>query len=86
MKAYGGVEVQLKALLTSALEGGDWSATRPSRIINCVHCVTAWLRPIAGLAALWKDLTFPRTNPGSSVAQPTVQSAPPFRYLQATKD
>ena len=58
MKAYGGVEVQLQALLTLALEGSELSATRPSRVITCVHCLTGWVRHIAGLAALWKDLIF----------------------------
>jgi hypothetical protein len=29
MKAYWGVEVQLHALLTSAVDGGDRSASRP---------------------------------------------------------
>lgn len=53
-----GVEVQLQALLTLALEGGEWSATRSSRVITCVHWVTGWVRPVACLAALWKDLTF----------------------------
>jgi hypothetical protein len=28
MKTYGGVEVQLHALFTSALDGGVWSASR----------------------------------------------------------
>jgi hypothetical protein len=30
-KAYWGVEVQLHAFLTSALDGGEWSASRPGR-------------------------------------------------------
>jgi hypothetical protein len=29
MKTYGGVEVQLHAFLTSALDGGEWSALHP---------------------------------------------------------
>jgi hypothetical protein len=31
MKAYGGVDVQIHTFLTSALVGGEWSATRPGR-------------------------------------------------------
>jgi len=31
MKTYGGVEKQLRTFLTSALNAGDWSATRPGR-------------------------------------------------------
>jgi hypothetical protein len=31
MKAYWGVEVQLHEFLTAALDGGEWSASRPSR-------------------------------------------------------
>jgi hypothetical protein len=30
MKAYWGVEVELHAFLTSALDGGEWLASRPS--------------------------------------------------------
>jgi hypothetical protein len=29
MKAYGGVDVQIHVFLTSALTGGEWSASRP---------------------------------------------------------
>jgi hypothetical protein len=31
MKTYCGVEVELHAFLTPALNGGEWSASRPSR-------------------------------------------------------
>jgi hypothetical protein len=31
MKKYWGMEVYLHAFLTSALDGGQWSASRPSR-------------------------------------------------------
>jgi hypothetical protein len=29
MKAYGGVDVEIHMFLTSALVGGEWSASRP---------------------------------------------------------
>jgi len=31
MKTYGEVEVQHQAFLTSSLQGGEWSASRPGR-------------------------------------------------------
>jgi hypothetical protein len=31
MKTYGGVNVQINVFLTSALAGGEWSASRPGR-------------------------------------------------------
>jgi hypothetical protein len=33
MKAYGRVDIQIHIFLTSALAGGEWSATRPCRFI-----------------------------------------------------
>jgi len=33
MKTYWGVELQRHAFLTSALEGGEWSASHPGRFI-----------------------------------------------------
>ena len=32
MKTYKGVEVQFPSFLTSALNGGEWSASRPGRL------------------------------------------------------
>jgi hypothetical protein len=31
MKAYGEVDVQIHIFLTSVLDGGEWSASRPDR-------------------------------------------------------
>jgi len=31
IKAYWGVEVEIHAFLTSTLDGGEWSASRPGR-------------------------------------------------------
>lgn len=78
------MEVQLRALLTLALEGGEWSATRPGRFINCVHWVTGWLRPIAGLADLWKDLTFPANEPTLLGRPAPTQSAHRVTYPEST--
>jgi hypothetical protein len=32
MKTYKGVEVQIPSFLISALDGGEWSASRPDRL------------------------------------------------------
>jgi hypothetical protein len=31
MKTYGGVDVQIQIFFTSAVDGGEWSASRPGR-------------------------------------------------------
>jgi hypothetical protein len=54
MKAYGGVEVQNYNVLTSALAGGEWSASRPGRFIQeerapSTHWLGGWVDPRAGL-------------------------------------
>jgi hypothetical protein len=33
MKAYGGVDIEIKIFLTPALAEGEWSASRPGRFI-----------------------------------------------------
>jgi hypothetical protein len=45
MKTYGEVEVLLHAFLTSALDGGEWSASRPGRFIPITH----WIGGSVGL-------------------------------------
>jgi hypothetical protein len=54
MKAYGGVYVQIHIFLTSALVGGEWSASRPGRftpgeVTPGIHCVGGWVDTRAGL-------------------------------------
>jgi len=44
MKAYGGMEAYLLAFLTSALEGGEWSASRLGRFAFRERAPTAhWI-------------------------------------------
>src|SRR5215469_14147913 len=47
------MEVQLNSFLTSALEGGVWSASRPGRLYPQerpgTHCTGGWVGPGAGL-------------------------------------
>jgi hypothetical protein len=55
MKAYGGVEVNIhNFFLTSALAGGEWSASRPGRFTPeetapGTHWIGGWVDPRAGL-------------------------------------
>jgi hypothetical protein len=54
MKAYGGVDVYIHIFLTSALAGGEWSASRPCRfshreIVPGTRWVGVWVGLRAGL-------------------------------------
>jgi hypothetical protein len=54
MKTYGGVDVQIYVFLTSALVGGEWSASRPSRLTpwertTGTHWIEGWVGPRTGL-------------------------------------
>jgi hypothetical protein len=56
MKAYGGVDIYiyLHILLTSALAGGEWSASCPARFTPVgkgpsTHWIGDWVDPRAGL-------------------------------------
>jgi hypothetical protein len=47
MKGYGGVTVYLHVFLTSALVGGEWSASRLSHFTpeksSCTHWIGGWV-------------------------------------------
>jgi hypothetical protein len=54
MKAYGGVDVYTHVFLTSALVGGECSASRPGRFTSVkrapgTHWIGGWVDPRAGL-------------------------------------
>jgi hypothetical protein len=56
MKAYGGVDVQIHILFTSALAAGEWSASRyaPAALYSGerapgIHSIGGWVDPRAGL-------------------------------------
>jgi hypothetical protein len=64
MKAYGGVDVQIHIFLTSALAGGQWSASRPGRFTlgetyPGTLWIGGWVDPRAGIHVniLYKLLT-----------------------------
>jgi hypothetical protein len=53
MKVYGGVDVQIHIFLTSALAGGEWSASRTDRFTQAdrapgTHWIGGWVNPRAG--------------------------------------
>jgi hypothetical protein len=63
MKTYGGVDVhvQIYILLTSALVGGEWLASRPGRFTPGerapgIHCIGDWAGPRVGLDNVEKFL------------------------------
>jgi hypothetical protein len=65
MKAYGGVDVQIHILLTSALVGGEWSASRPCRFTPgertpATHCIEAKWTPEPVWTTWRKFLALPR--------------------------
>jgi hypothetical protein len=54
MKAYWGVDVKMHIFLTSALAGGEWSASGPCRFITeerapGTHWIGSWVDPRARL-------------------------------------
>jgi hypothetical protein len=54
MKTYGGLDVYSHAFLTSALVGGEWSATRPGHFtpgerVPGTHWIGGWVGLRAGL-------------------------------------
>jgi hypothetical protein len=59
MKTYCGVEVQIHAFLTSALDGGEWSASQPGHFnrrerAHGTHWIGDWVGPRAVLDTVAK--------------------------------
>jgi hypothetical protein len=59
MKAYGGMDVQIRIFLTSALVGGEWTASQigrftPGERAPGTHWIGGWVDPRAGLDDLEK--------------------------------
>jgi hypothetical protein len=81
MKTYWGMEVQLHAFLTSALDGSEWSASRPDRFtprkrVPGTHWTGGWVGPRAVLdAVMKKKILSPRrvSNPRTPIVQPAAQ-------------
>jgi hypothetical protein len=81
MKAYWGVEVKVHAFMTLALDGGEWSASRPGRFTprkRCpgIHWIGSWVGPRAVLYAVVKrKIPSPRrkSNPKTPTVQPVAR-------------
>jgi hypothetical protein len=66
MKVYLGVDALINVFLPSALDGSDWSASRPGRFTPGerapgTHCIGGWASPRSGLDDMEKRkfLTLP---------------------------
>jgi hypothetical protein len=67
MKTYERLEVQFHAVLTSALDGGEWSASHPIYFIpgkraHSTHWIGDWMRPRACLDVVARRKTFLLAN------------------------
>jgi hypothetical protein len=81
MKTIGGVEVQLHAFLTSALDGGEWSASHPGCFTPGerapgTHCIGGGVGSRAILdMVVKKKIPSPhqKLNPRTPIVQPIAQ-------------
>jgi hypothetical protein len=75
MKAYGGVDVLIHIFLTSALVGGEWSASRSGRFTpGESNWIGGWVDPRAGLDDVEKRkfLTLRDSNSDPTAVQPVA--------------
>jgi hypothetical protein len=67
--------VLLHAFLTSTLDEGEWSASRPGRFTPYIHFTEGWMNPRAGMGTTKKrkmNEFCQGSDPGSSVVQPVA--------------
>jgi hypothetical protein len=77
----GGVEVQIRVFLTSVLDGSEWSASRPGRVILVqrapgTNYIGGWVGPRSGLNAMEKrtiSCPYRESNTNSSASQSVVR-------------
>jgi hypothetical protein len=87
MKVYGGVDVYIHIFLTSALAGGEWSASRPGLFTvgeraPGAHWIGGWVDPRAGLDNVEKILDPTGTwTLTSSVIQPVASRYTDYAIL-----
>jgi hypothetical protein len=76
MKVYGGVDVYINVFFTSALVGGEWSASGLSRFTPGTHLIGGWMGPRTGLDDVeWRKFFFQDSNPDpSAVSIPIAPS------------
>jgi Rad3-related DNA helicase len=82
--------------LTSALDGGEWSASRPGRFTSGTLSIGGWVDPRAGLDEVEKRkfLTLPGLELNTSVDQPVASRSTDYavparrseKYLQNISD
>jgi hypothetical protein len=87
MKAYGGVDLWIHVFLSSALVGGEWSASRPGCITRGerapgTHWIGGWVDPRTGLDDVErrKFLPLPRLELRSLCPPARSQSLYRLRY------
>jgi hypothetical protein len=81
MKAYWGSGGVVPLSLTSALQGGEWSASRPGRFTPRerdpgTHWIGGWVGPTAVLDAVVKrkiPSTRRESNPRTPIVQPVAE-------------
>jgi hypothetical protein len=54
MKTYGTVETEIHALSASAMDGGDWSVSRPGHFTLGTHRIGGWVGPRTSLSDVEK--------------------------------
>jgi hypothetical protein len=70
MKTHGGTRSIASSILTSTLDGGEWSASRPGRFTPRKEPpVGGWVGRRAGLRAVEKNLALPGIEPRPSLCR-----------------
>jgi hypothetical protein len=92
MKVYGGVDIYIHIFLTSALVGGEWSASRPSHFTPSTHWIGGWVCPRTGLDDVKRKILpllrleiCPLSRPADSFAIPTALSWSGASGLESSK-